>query len=250
MDNCRSHACDRSRCRATSPLPQPQAFHNFADQRAYFGIPYFWNVVSNLPFLFFGAWGLVLLLDKGHSRAFRDGAERVPYLVLFAGVALTCFGSAYYHLHPDNARLVWDRLPMTLGFMGVLSAALAERVGVRTGLRLLPVLMALGVASVFYWNATELRGAGDVRPYLVVQFGSVIAIALLLALFPARYTHGGYLALALITYMLAKAFEVLDAGIFELGRVVSGHTLKHITAALAIGWIVGMLRNRTTLAPG
>ena len=65
-----------------------------------------------------------------------------PYLTLFEGVALTALGSGYYHLAPDNARLVWDRLPMTIGFMGLLAAVLAERVSVPVARRLFVPLLA------------------------------------------------------------------------------------------------------------
>src|SRR3990172_102797 len=33
-------------------------YHNFADQRALWGVSNFWNVVSNLPFLLVALWGL------------------------------------------------------------------------------------------------------------------------------------------------------------------------------------------------
>ena len=40
------------------PLLQNQDYHQFADQREVLGIPNFWNVVSNLPFIAVGAVGL------------------------------------------------------------------------------------------------------------------------------------------------------------------------------------------------
>jgi len=40
------------------PIPQSEAYHNFADKRALFGIPNFLNVVSNLLFLVVGALGI------------------------------------------------------------------------------------------------------------------------------------------------------------------------------------------------
>src|SRR5690242_13090880 len=78
------------------PIPQDQAYHAFADRRTIFGIPNFGNVISNVPFAGIGIIGLRLV----------HGA---PARVLFAGVLLTFFGSAYYHLAPSDARLVWDR---------------------------------------------------------------------------------------------------------------------------------------------
>ncbi len=46
------------------PIPQPLEYHQFADQRDYFGIPNFFNVVSNIAFLFVGIAGLTFLLSS------------------------------------------------------------------------------------------------------------------------------------------------------------------------------------------
>src|SRR5579872_2334969 len=86
------------------PIPQPLAYHNFADQRGWLGIPNFGDVVSNVPFAVVGLCGLVFLAGP-RPQTFSDPRERWLYLVMFAGLILTAFGSAYYHLAPGNARL-------------------------------------------------------------------------------------------------------------------------------------------------
>jgi hypothetical protein len=222
-------------------IPQPQSYHFFADQRGFLGIPNFANVVSNLPFALVGVWGLALLL-----RASFPGWERVPYLIVAAGLLLTAFGSAYYHLDPSNARLVWDRLPMTIVFMSLISAIIAERIDRRAGLWALPVLLLIGLGSVLEWHLSEIRGAGDLRFYAAVQAYAVLF--LLIAMFlPPRYTRGTDLAIVAGLYVLAKVLEILDKPIFELGHLVSGHTLKHLAAAAAGYWIFRMLSRRPTL---
>ncbi len=227
-------------------IPQNPAYHNFADQRRLFGIPNFLDVVSNVPVLLVGVLGLALLLRVASvGRRFRDRSERWPYLVFFLGVALASFGSTYYHLAPDNARLVWDRLPMTLAFMSFLAAMVSERVSLRTGLVLLPALLALGIGSVFFWHWSELAGRGDLRFYGFVQFYPAVGILLLVVLFPPRYTRTGDLVGIAGLYALAKVFEVLDRQIFSLGGLVSGHTLKHLAAALATYWVLRMLKLRS-----
>ena len=138
-------------------MPQPLSYHAFADCRTFFGVPNFFNVLSNLPFLIGGALGLRLIWSGGGR--FIDAREQLPYLVFFLGALLTCFGSAYYHAAPDNPRLVWDRLPMTLGFAGLVAAAVAERVDLKLGLRSLWPLLLLGVVTVIYWYGTERVGA-------------------------------------------------------------------------------------------
>lgn len=227
---------------AVPAFPQPLAYHDMADQRRWMGIPNTLNVVSNLPFAIIGVLGLVATF--GRRVPFQHSWERWPYAVLFAGVAVTTAGSGYYHLAPDNARLVWDRLPMTLGFMGLLTAVIAERVSVPVARRSFTPLVCVVAASVGYWYWTELRGAGDLRPYALVQFGSLAVVVLLLVLYPPRYGGGGYLAAGLATYGAAKILELADGAIFALGGIVSGHTLKHLAAAGGVACLVGMLRVR------
>jgi hypothetical protein len=226
------------------PMPQPPSYHAFADCRAFGSIPNALNVLSNLPFLVAGAWGLALVARGGGH--FIDPREALPYLVFFLGALLTSFGSAYYHLAPDNARLVWDRLPMTLGFAGLVSAACAERADPRIGLRLLWPLMLMGAVSVVYWDASERLGRGNVIPYGLYQGWSILAIVLLIVAFPARrYSHGSLLAWAAVWYGLAKMFESFDLGVYRLtGGVLSGHTIKHVLAAGAVFAVLRQLRLR------
>ena len=135
-----------------SPIPQPLAYHNFADHRGWLGIPNFGDVVSNVPFAVVGICGLLFLFQP-HAGIFSDRRERWLYLVMFASLILTAFGSAYYHLEPGNARLVWDRIPIMMVFMALLAAVIAERVDTVAGLWLFPVLQAGGIGSVLLWRA-------------------------------------------------------------------------------------------------
>jgi len=229
-------------------MPQSLAYHLMADQRSLVGIPNWLNVISNLPFAVVGWFGLAVTFDRGLNRTspFSDSWERWPYAALFAGVMLTSVGSSYYHLAPDNARLVWDRLPMAVGFMGLLTALLAERVSLTVARWLFAPLLSAGAASVAYWYWTELQGVGDLRFYFLVQFGSLLLVSLILLLYPARYPGTKYLVAALAMYAAAKGFEVADQPIFRLGEIVSGHTLKHLVAAGGVACLVGMLRARST----
>jgi hypothetical protein len=224
------------------PIPQDPAYHAFADRRTIAGIPNALDVLSNIPFLIVGCFGLAVLRVHG---AQMEPWQTRTYAALFIGTALTGFGSAYYHLAPDDARLVWDRLPMTIGFMGLLTAMIGERVSVRAARRLFVPLLALGALSVAYWAWTEGRGAGDLRLYGLVQFGSLAAVLLLLALYRATQPGTVYLLAGLGAYAAAKVFEALDAQIYALGQIVSGHTLKHVAAAVGLAFIAAMLRHRT-----
>jgi hypothetical protein len=222
-------------------IPQSEAYHNFADKRALLGIPNCLNVLSNVFFLFVGAWGLRTVFRRAQ---FLDRRERWPYAMFFVGVTLTAFGSSWYHLNPNDATLVWDRIPMTIGFMSLVAAILAERISVPAGRWLLVPMIAFGVGSVLYWEATEQQGRGDLRPYAFAQFGSLLILLLVILLFPARYTRTYDLGVSLALYALAKLLEATDRPIFTALKFVSGHTLKHLAAAVSACWIVRMLRLR------
>src|SRR5256886_4361106 len=227
--------------------PQPLSYHHFADRRSWRGIPNFGDVASNTLFLLAGFWGLAFLCRKSSQERFIDRSERWPYVFIFLGLLLTACGSAYYHLAPDNERLVWDRLPMTLVFMPLVAALIAERVSVKLGLWLLPVLSAVGICSVIQWHLTEQHGRGDLRFYLAVQLYAVLALFAALLL-PARYTRGSDLLIVAASYVLAKICETADHQIFSAERLVSGHTLKHLSAGAAGFWILRMLQKRQPIA--
>lgn len=133
---------------------------------------------------------------------------------------------------------------MTIGFMGLLTAIAAERVSARAAAWLFVPLLALGCGSVLYWHVTELRGAGDLRLYLLVQFGSLVVVLLLLFLYPARDAGTRYLMAGLAAYAAAKGFELADRPIFDMGRLISGHTLKHVVAGAAVACLAVMLAVR------
>ncbi len=225
-------------------IPQSEAYHNFADTRALLGIPNCLNVLSNVFFVFVGLWGL---RATWRGAEFLDPRERWPYAVFFVGVTLTAFGSSWYHFNPNDATLVWDRIPMTIGFMALVASVISERVSVKAGLRLLAPLVALGIASVAYWEVTQRHGRGDLRPYALAQFGSLLILLLLIFLFPARYTRTYDFGISLGLYALAKLLEAADRPIFAALGIASGHTLKHLAAALSAYWIVRMLQRRRAI---
>jgi hypothetical protein len=231
------------------PIPQDPAYHQFADTRTVFGIPNFQNVISNLPFLLIGGVGLVRLRRRlAEPSSAAEASEKAAWLFLFLGIALTAFGSAWYHLKPDNASLVWDRLPMTLGFMGFFAGIIGERIGQRAYRLLFWPLVGVGVASVLYWYASELRGAGDLRLYALVQFFPLLLIPLLMAFYQPRYTGGRWIFIALAAYGAAKVFEHYDHEIHDALGFVSGHPLKHLVAAAGCWALLHMFSRRQRIA--
>ncbi len=205
-------------------------YHDFADQRAYLGIPNFFDVASNFGFLIVGLMGFATSRRMGLSP---------DWIVLFVGVTLVSIGSGYYHWAPSNSTLVWDRLPMTIGFMGLFVALLAEHAGERLRVLLIPALI-VGAASVFYWYFTD-----DLRFYAWIQVVPLLTVPLVLGLFCARFTHRWLLLVALILYVAAKLTETFDDQIFNsLNSAMSGHTIKHILSALGVLAILIMLKTR------
>src|SRR5262245_54072425 len=149
------------------PIPQDPAYHRLADDRTILGIPNALNVLSNAPFVVVGALGAWAL--RPGAAQFADDRERWPWAVFFVAFLLTGIGSAYYHLAPSDARLMWDRLPLAAALMGLFAAVIAERIGLRAGLALLVPLVAIGLGSVLWWHAGETRGQGALRLYARVQ---------------------------------------------------------------------------------
>jgi len=229
-------------------VPQPLDYHHFADTREAFGIRNFLDVSSNLAFAIAGIAGLVVTLHPRTS--FAHASERWPYGVFFVGVLLTAAGSAYYHLAPDNETLFWDRLPMTIGFMSLLSAQIVDRINARLGVALLVPLLLVGMASVVYWIVTERAGRGNVLPYAALQAYSVVILVALAATHPSRYTRGAAIYGVFAAYVLAKVFEHFDDELLAMGNVISGHSVKHIAAAIAALLVCHMLWKRTLVVPG
>jgi hypothetical protein len=225
------------------PIPQDPAYHNFVDQRTLYGIPNFWNVASNVPFVIAGLLGILLL--AGRQPVAGGLPELRPvYMVFFAGVFLTGFGSGYYHLDPSNETLVWDRLPMTLAFMAFLSMIVGEYLSLGIARMLLWPLLVVGILSIVYWHVTESAGHGDLRPYALVQFLPMVLIPLILLMFRPRLTGSSFLWAMIAFYVVSKITEYYDAPIYSAIEVMSGHSIKHIAAAIGTLFIYIALRQR------
>lgn len=220
---------------AQGPIPQPIEYHNFEDSRTFLSIPNFFNVMSNLPFIIVGFMGLYSLLFT--NKIIKIETFNAAYFFLFLGVFLVGFGSGYYHLMPNNQSLVWDRLPMTIAFMSLISIIIAEYVSIKLGKSVLYPLLFIGIASVLYWYITELRGVGDLRLYGLVQFIPIIIIPLILYFMKPMFTLGKSYWWLILTYVLAKLFEHFDVIMAEMFFSISGHTIKHVIAALGM-WIL------------
>lgn len=223
------------------PMSQELSYHLFVDQRIFWNIPNTLDVLSNLAFLVVGILGL--------QRALQIKSEvRSSWIAFFISILLVAPGSAYYHWNPNNFTLIWDRLPMSTGFMALYIVMLAEHISLKWT-KFLPWALALGLVSVLVWALTD-----DLRFYFWVQFSSFITVPIILLAFTSRYTHKGWYALTLFFYGLAKWTEVKDKEVYDWTQQhLSGHTLKHILAAtglMAVWWMLKIRKEKSVATTG
>jgi len=224
------------------PVPQDPLYHVFADQRLMARIPNFMNVMSNLPFLIVGilGWRIIAVNEETVTPT-----TKLAWNIFFFGIALTAFGSGYFHFEPNNDTLVWDRLPMTIGFMSLVSIIVSEYFSPELGKKLLLPLLLAGAGSVAYWAYTESQGAGDLRPYAIVQFLPMLLIPMVIILYKSRSDLGRYVWWMIGFYLAAKVAEQLDTHLYDVGNVFSGHSLKHLLASLApASLLYGLMQRR------
>jgi hypothetical protein len=215
-------------------IHQDPAYHLFVDHRHLFGVDNFWNVASNLPFVTLGISGLALtyFVKRCHIGRLAEEGSTPLFTVFFLGILLTGFGSAYYHYNPTNLTLVWDRLPMTISFMAFFCMVIGYHASMKVAKRVLVPLLLAGAASVAYWWYTESQGAGDLRPYVLVQFLPLVLVPILISKTRADFLKSKTIWLVIAYYAAAKACEHWDGAIYETFMYVSGHSVKHLVAAL------------------
>ncbi len=225
------------------PIPQSGVYYQFADERSFFGIRNFVNVISNLPFLLAGIYGLLLFRNKTPSGSLPS--LRYAYLTFFLGAFLVAPGSGYFHINPNHSTLVWDRLAMTISFMSFVTIIVGEYINKAVAGKLLGPLLFIGLFSVAWWRFTDNNDGGDLRIYILVQFLPMFLIPIIIWLYPPTLEPNSYVWGLLGSYGLAKVFESLDEPIFQILKVMSGHSLKHLAAALGVLIFgVGLVRRR------
>ncbi len=214
------------------PLPQDPAFYNFADTALFLGVPNFWNVATNLPFLGVGLWGIWHLIRFPRPK-------NLSSWIYFGGVFFTGVGSTYFHWTPTPDSLMWDRLPMTVAFSGFFATLISVLVNRKWGYHLGWILSLYGISSVIYWRYTESLGEGDLRPYALLQAGILAYIPLTLTLYREQKKALRWVLGAFLAYAGAKILEFYDHEVFHILGVCGGHPLKHLTAGLAT-WFLAM----------
>jgi len=218
------------------PIPQDSEYHHFADAKTVMGIAFFWNVISNTGFILAGLYGFIILSKYRMHSLFS--------YVLFTGIILTGLGSAYYHYHPDNNTLVWDRIPMTIVFTTFFAQLYAWYFSIKTAYKIWAISIIAGIFSVFYWQYTESVHQGDLRLYALIQYLPMLLIAIILS---RHFKQNTFLLkpllYILVFYIIAKLFEHFDWSVYETNNIISGHSLKHVAASVATFYMVIIVRN-------
>jgi hypothetical protein len=216
-------------------IEQNQNYHNFADQRVLFGVNNAFDTLSNLAFIMVGALGLVNFYNNQYIKI--SNSFSVILNLFFISIILTGLGSSFYHLSPNDFTLVFDRLAMSLVFASILAMLAYLKISSRFGLHTLAELLILAPLTVLIWKFN-----GNLTPYVVLQFGGIILVILTLLLTKTRMQGPCFTSL-IILYGAAKLVEFYDEKIFNLSQnLISGHTLKHLIAALAVIIFVSPLK--------
>ncbi|KAJ1442806.1 hypothetical protein SESBI_00686 [Sesbania bispinosa] len=170
----------------TPKIPRSPNHHRFADLRNLLGVPNTLNVITNFPFLVAGVLGLVLALEGGVFNI-SSQAEVWTWVLFYAGIAGVAFGSTYYHLKPDNNRVLWDTLPMMVAYSSLFSGLVVERISRWIGLCCMFALLLAAFTCVVYERIYD-----DIRFCLMFQWILPLSIAAVAFVYRSNYTHSRY----------------------------------------------------------
>jgi hypothetical protein len=131
------------------PAEDPSGYFAFSDSREVFGIPCWWNVVSNLAILGVGLWGIINFLKN------QSPHDRYYKLTIAVAAIWTACGSAYFHWNPLVSTVFWDRWPMTLAFSAVISWILSDKVSKKIGPWIFIILFFSSTVVLAQWLASD-----------------------------------------------------------------------------------------------
>jgi hypothetical protein len=217
-----------------SPVIKGPGFHTYADARYWLGIPHVGDVLSNLPFVIVGIMGLVAAQTV-------TAVPRHLVQLFFLAILGIGLGSGAYHVHPIDATLAFDWLPIVVALAWLTALVLADRVDARVGRIAAVVLPALAIGSVLWWWSGGGTTGGDMRWYAMLQLLFVATVPVVVVLYPKGALSRGDLLLGVGCFVAARALHANDRAILE-ATGVSGHTLKHLAAGVAAYFVLRAVR--------
>ncbi len=222
-----------------SPVLRGPAFHHYADARWLLGLPHAGDVLSNLPFVWVGIAGLIAA-----RRAV--GLPRGLVALFFAGILGIGLGSGAYHVHPTDATLVFDWLPIVIAVAFLVALVASDRVDRSLGRIAAVVLPTAGLVSVMWWWAGGGTDGGDMRFYATLQLLFIAMVPVMVLLYPKGRLPRADLLCGMVCFVLARLVNTRDASILDSTTLVSGHTVKHLMAGLAAWFVLRAVRRSAT----
>lgn len=230
-----------------APLALDISPYEFACDGTLMGIPHFWNVVTNIPFLLIGIWG------TREVRRLKQAGRRTSFNWLGIWVSTACIGlgSGAYHLFLTPFGLGLDRLAIA-ALIAFLLAHVAHVIhGIGPSRRLTFWLVLVSETTVVVWML-----GGSPWFYGVLQAAAGVGILLVVLRADLRARRGvrhlsvrpGPLYLFALCYGLAKVCELLDEEVCTWTGWIGGHPLKHVFAALGLLLLAPLMRRDLTPA--
>ena len=196
----------------TNKIPLPQEYHNFADKRIFLGIPNMMNVISNFVFLI----PAIIYFKRTKQNT-----------LLILHIILLSIASGYYHLNPSDETIFWDILMIATTSMIVLIMISDTKYGL--------LLYSYAIFSILYWKYSD-----DLRLYILILIGVPLYIVLK---YYKNINLKKYIYVIVFMGILTRISEHNDHEIYEFTNYqISGHTLKHIFAIIAVWYVVKLLQ--------
>lgn len=232
---------------AWGPIGLSAGQHHYADARTIWGVPNAMNVWTHLPLVPLGAWGWWRVSRlRGH-----DDLRRV-WSLFFVCQMLATVGGMVYHWAPSDRLFVWDQMPKSAACTLMACAFLSERIDVRWGsTTVLSGALGLNLLGGVWWLLSPLwLGVGDLRPLLCFEFLPTLLVAAGAWRLPGSglLTREDWMR-SLASFVVAQAVDWADAPIFNALGGLSGHSLRHLSLAVCVGWIAYRLGRVRSAGP-
>ena len=219
---------------AWGPVPIGRDAHHYADSRAWFGIPNALNVLVNLPLFWLAAWGWCATRASGWPRPLR-----APWQCFHLCAMVTALTSAMYHAAPSDGLYVLSLMGQAGAFALLTFGLLAERVNRHFGstAACLATVLFIALAGAAMLRQGQAPADIDLRPLLGLEAIPGLLIPMAALSLAGSHTKASSWVVVVMLYGLAKLFEYADEAIFRATGVISGHSLMHLSLAVAVGWM-------------
>jgi hypothetical protein len=237
---------------AWGPVGLVPHMHHFVDEGPWLGVPNGINVLSHVPLIPIGLWGIWRV-----SRLPSNEPLRWIWGCFFLCQMLATLGGMYYHRAPGDAAFIWDQVPKSAACSLFAFAFLAERIDRRFGnpIAIATALSASLLGGIWWLYSLHHDGLGDLRPLIWLEMLPVLLVA------TGAWTLSGHLLSrqdwmrSQISFVVAQTVDWTDGAVFDLThQTIGGHSMRHLALAACVGWVAYRLgqeavRAQKTTAP-